>query len=63
MQNLYNHTYFGGWDMSCMDFIVKHENRAEDLQRLSSILDIKIDTGLHLNATEPDNINQVKEEI
>lgn len=63
MQNLYNYTYFGGWDMRCMDFIIKHENRVDDLQHLSAMLGIKIDTTLHLNATDPDNVNQEKEEL
>jgi hypothetical protein len=54
---LYSDTYFGGWDMGRMDFIGRHETRTEDLSRLSKILNIDIDIGLHLNATEPEGIN------
>jgi hypothetical protein len=60
---LYSQTYFGEWDMGRLDFIGRHENRAEDLQRLAEILGISIDTNLHLNATEPEGRNLEKEAI
>ena len=63
IQNLYSDTYFGGWDMEHLDFIGRHETRAEDLQRLAGMLGISIDTNLHLNATEPDGVNLEKEAI
>lgn len=63
IQNLYSDTYFGGWDMGRLDFIGRHETRAEDLQRLAGILGISIDTSLHLNATEPEGVNLEKEAI
>lgn len=63
MQNLYNDTYFGGWDMGLLDFIGRHENRTEDLKQLGRILNVKLDTKLHLNATEPGGIDPVRCEI
>lgn len=63
IQNLYSNTYFGGWDMGRLDFIGRHETRADDLQRLAGMLGISIDTNLHLNATEPDGANLEKETI
>lgn len=63
IQNLYSETYFGGWDMGRLDFIGRHETRADDLQRLAGILGISIDTGLHLNATVPEGENLEKKAI
>ncbi len=63
IQNLYSDTYFGGWDMGRLDFIARHETRADDLKRLAGILGISIDTSLHLNATEPGGVNLEKEAI
>lgn len=63
IQNLYNDTYFGGWDMGRLDFVGRHENRTEDLTRLSEILGIDLDTNLHFNATEPEGPNLEKETI
>lgn len=63
MQNLYSDTYFGGWDMRRLDFIGRHEARTDDLLRLSTMLGVSIDTELHLNATEPEGVNQKKETI
>lgn len=63
IQKLYSDTYFGGWDMGRLDFIGRHETRTDDLLRLGAMLGITIDTGLHLNATEPEGVNQEKEAI
>lgn len=63
MQNLYSDTYFGGWDTDRFDFVGRHETRGEDLQKLAKILDICIDTSLHLNATEPLGIDLEREAI
>ncbi len=63
IQNLYNDTYFGGWDMGQLDFVGRHENRTEDLTRLAGMLGIKLDTSLHFNATEPKGFNREKEAI
>jgi len=52
LRYLYSESYFGGWDMGRLDFIGRHETRAEDLQRLAKMLDIKFDTDLHMNNTE-----------
>lgn len=60
---LYSQTYFGEWDMGKLDFIGRHENRNDDLQRLAERLDISIDGSLHLNATEPKGRNLEKEAI
>ena len=49
--------------MGRLDFIGKHENRVDELERLSDILDIKINTELHLNATEPNGEYIKKEKI
>jgi hypothetical protein len=63
LRYLYSDSYFGGWDMGRLDFIGRHDARAEDLTRLSGILGIPIDIGLHLNATEPEGVNLGKEAI
>lgn len=52
MQNLYSHAYFGGWDMRRLNFVGAHETRTEDLQRLSDMIGVTLDSGLHLNTTE-----------
>ena len=63
IRTLYRDTYFGGWDMGRLDFIGRHESRADDLPRLAGMLGISIDTNLHLNATEPEGVNLEKETI
>lgn len=63
MQHLYSDTYFGGWDMGRLDFIGRHETRADDLQRLAEMLGVGINTTLHLNATAPEGSNMEKESI
>lgn len=63
IRNLYSDTYFGEWDMGRLDFIGRHETRADDLQRLAGILGISMDTNLHLNATDPEGPNMEKEAI
>jgi hypothetical protein len=63
IQNLYSDTYFGGWDMGRLDFIGRHETRSADLQYLSKILGIDLDSSLYLNATEPEGANNEKEAI
>ena len=63
MQYLYSDTYFGGWDMRRLDFIGRHENRTEDLKRLSHTLGITMDIDLHLNATEPGGVDSLRMEI
>lgn len=63
IQKLYSETYFGGWDMERLDFIGRHEHRADDLRRLGELLGISLITDIHLNATEPEGINLEKEAI
>jgi hypothetical protein len=63
IQNLYSETYFGGWDIGRLDFIGKHENRNNDLQRLAKILGINIDINLHLNMTNLEGENLEKDMI
>lgn len=63
MQNLYSETYFGNWDMRNLDFIGRHENRVDDLSRLSKILGVCLDGTLHLNETSPTKVNADKEVI
>lgn len=63
LRYLYSDSYFGGWDMGRLDFIGRHETRAEDLKRLSEMLGVQMDTRMHMNATEPEGVNFVKEAI
>jgi len=63
IQNLYSDTYFGGWDMRRLDFIGRHETRADDLLRLTEMLGIRTDINYHLNTTEPEGVNLEKEAI
>lgn len=63
MQNLYSQTYFGGWDMRRLNFVGAHENRTDDLRRLSNMIGVTIDLSLHLNTTEPAGDNLEKQAI
>ncbi len=63
IRKLYSDTYFGGWDTGRLDFIGRHETRADDLQRLAGMLGVNMDASLHMNATEPDGVNLEKDAI
>lgn len=57
MQKLLSETYFGGWDMSRIDFVGRHDRRTEDLSRLAALLDINFEPDVHLNETAVDRFS------
>jgi hypothetical protein len=52
LRRLYSETYFGGWDMSRLDFIGRHEDRPAELLRLGKLIGAELTADVHLNATE-----------
>ncbi len=51
VQRLASQSYFGGVDMAAFDLIGFYEDRIRGLERLSALLDVKLDASLWLNST------------
>lgn len=51
LRRLYSETYFGGFDMGRMDFVGRHEDRADGLRRLGEVLGLGLDPDLRRNTT------------
>lgn len=51
IRRLTSETFFGGYDMSRFDFIGFHETRHDDMKRLNTLADLRLDGGRHENST------------
>jgi hypothetical protein len=52
LRRLMSETYFGGYDISGIDFVGFHETRLADVPKLSAMIGLPLDATLQLNRTE-----------